>query len=47
MFEVPIELNLLLKIILYIQLNIITSENLPLIKMFIEIKTVIKKEDIP
>lgn len=47
MSEAPIELNLLLKIILYIQLYIITSENLPLIKIFIEIKTVIKKEDIP
>lgn len=47
MFEEPIELNLLLKIILYIQLYIITSENLPLMKIFNEIKTVIKKEDIP
>lgn len=47
MFEVQIELKLLLKIILYIQLYIITSENLPLMKIFNEIKTVIKKEDIP
>lgn len=47
MFEVQIELKLLLKIILYIQLYIITSENLPLMNIFNEIKTVIKKEDIP